>query len=307
MCHLPDQGFTSNEMKTAVGIEGRTVGRNTPTLYNVGYARTLFHDGRENTLEQQIWGPLLARNEMGNPSIGFVLDTINSSADYAGLFEQAFSKPASMETVGMALASYQRSLNSANSRFDRWKYASEANALNAAEKNGYALFTGKAGCSQCHLIGSDNALFTDHQFHNTGVGYLAVFPAKPEKQHIQLAPGIYADVDASLVESVSEPAANDMGRYAITLNPRDRWKYKTPSLRNLALTAPYMHNGEFETLQQVVAFYNQGGVPNPELDSRIKPLNLTAAEQADLIAFMNALTSDHGEIVTDALREPIRD
>lgn len=308
MCHVPQQGFTSNEMKTAVGVEGRTVSRNSPTIYNVAYYSSLFHDGRETTLEQQVWGPLLAQNEMANPSIGFVLEAIKSSEDYAGLFEQAFGKIPGMETVGMALASYQRSLNSANSRFDQWLYAKNNKVFNAAEKNGYEIFVGKGGCVSCHVISENYALFTDNSFHNTGIGYREAMQTTPEKHRVQLAPGVFADVDADIVDSVSESTANDLGRYAVTLDPRDRWKYRTPSLRNIALTAPYMHNGAFETLQQVVAFYNQGGVINPELDSVIKPLKLDTAEQADLVAFLQTLTGDNVDsIVADALAGPIGD
>jgi cytochrome c peroxidase len=308
MCHVPQQGFSSNEMKTAVGMEGRTVNRNSPTIYNVAYYTALFHDGRETTLEQQVWGPLLAHNEMANPSIGFVMETIKSSADYAGLFEQAFGKKPGMETVGMALASYQRTLISANSRFDQWQFGKNNQAMNTAEKNGYDIFVGKGGCANCHVINDESALFTDNSFHNTGIGFAEAMQTTPEKHRVQLAPGVFTEVDADIVDSVSESTANDLGRYAVTLDPRDRWKYKTPSLRNIALTAPYMHNGAFETLQQVVAFYNKGGVRNPELDSAIKPLALNAVEQADLVAFLRALTGDNvDKIITDALAESIGD
>ena len=306
MCHVPEQGFSSHEMKTAVGIEGRSVGRNSPTLYNVGYYQTLFHDGREDTLEHQVWGPLLASNEMANPSIGFVLDRIKSSADYNGLFESAFARPVGMETLGMALASYQRRLNSANSRFDQWKYGNKSQALSSAEKNGYSLFVGKARCVTCHRIEADSALLTDNLFHNTGIGFFDAMQATPEQHRVQLAPGVYADINRSIIDSVSESTGNDVGRYAITLNPKDRWKYKTPSLRNVTLTAPYMHNGEFQTLQQVVAFYNKGGVKNPELDGNIRPLQLNSAEQGDLVSFLKTLTGDNIDaIVDDALSEPI--
>ena len=308
MCHVPQQGFSSNEMKTAVGIEGRTVNRNSPTIYNVAYHTTLFHDGRETTLEQQVWSPLLAQNEMANPSIGFVLKTIKSSADYAGLFEQAFGKMPGMETVGMALASYQRTLISANSKFDQWQFGKNNHAMSATEKKGYDIFVGKGGCVNCHVISDKYALFTDNGFHNTGIGFAESMQTTPDKHKIQLAPGVFTEVDADIVDSVSESTANDLGRYAVTLDPSDRWKYKTPSLRNIALTAPYMHNGSFETLQQVVAFYNKGGVTNPEIDPLIKPLKLDATEQANLVAFLRALTGDNvDKIVTDALAEPIGD
>jgi cytochrome c peroxidase len=162
MCHIPEQGFTSNEMATAVGIEGRTVRRNSPTLYNVAYFKTLFHDSRETTLEQQIWGPLLAHNEMANPSIGYVIEKIKNSADYNKLFQQVFRKEPSMETVGMAIASYERTLNSANSAFDRWHYGKDKTALGDKAQRGFELFIGKANCSGCHTVTPNHALFTDN-------------------------------------------------------------------------------------------------------------------------------------------------
>ncbi len=133
MCHIPEQGFTNNELATAVGIEGRTVRRNAPTIYNTAYHERLFHDGRETRLEQQIWGPLLARNEMGNPSIGSVVERIRETADYEGLFEAAFpERGLAMETIGMAFASYERTLVSGNSPFDRWYYVRDEAALGDA-------------------------------------------------------------------------------------------------------------------------------------------------------------------------------
>ena len=159
MCHVPEQGFTSNEMATAVGIEGRTVRRNTPTIYNAAYAQKLFHDGRENALEQQVWLPLLAHNEMGNPSIGYVVDKVKSSADYNELFKKVFGRGPDMESLGMAIASYERTLNSANSAFDRWYYAKDRQALDAKAQRGFKLFTGKANCSSCHVVTAEHALF----------------------------------------------------------------------------------------------------------------------------------------------------
>ncbi len=308
MCHIPEQGFTSNEMATAVGIEGRTVRRNSPTLYNVGYAEHLFHDGRENTLEHQVWGPLLAHNEMANPSIGHVIGKINHNADYQGLFEQAFGKPPNMENIGMTLASYQRTLNSANSPFDRWHYGHDKQALPAQAQRGFKLFTGKAGCSACHSLTDQYALFTDQQLHNTGIGYAEAMGATGASQRVQLAPGVYTEVSAQLIQSVSERKTNDLGRYEITQNPADRWRYKTPTLRNISLTAPYMHNGSLRSLKEVVEFYNRGGIANENLDKLIKPLGLTEREIADLTAFLTALTGDNTKaLVEDAFAAPIGD
>ncbi|GAB6141503.1 hypothetical protein JCM14076_22320 [Methylosoma difficile] len=306
MCHLPEQGFTSQEMATAVGVEGRSVGRNTPSLFNVAYAQTLFHDARENTLEQQVWGPLLARNEMANPAIASVVDTIKENPDYPHLFKAAFGKPANMETIGMAIASYERALISGNSAFDRWYFQKQSHAMTADAQRGFGLFTGKAGCANCHLIGKQSALLTDQLNHNTGIGYQEAMGKPAGPQPVQIAPGVFAQVSSQIVSAVSERQANDLGRYAITQNPQHRWQYKTPSLRNLVLTAPYMHNGSLQTLAQVVAFYNQGGVANENLDGLIKPLALSAQEQADLVAFMQALTGDNvDELVSDAFAAPI--
>ena len=308
MCHIPEQGFTSNEMATAVGIEGRTVRRNSPTLYNIAYARSLFHDSRETTLEQQVWAPLLAHNEMANPSIGYVIEKINNSADYNGLFKEAFGKEPSMETVGMAIASYERTLNSANSAFDRWYYGKDKQALDAKAQRGFQLFNGKANCSSCHSITRNHALFTDNNNHNTGIGYAEAMGKTDITQRVQVAPGVYVEVAATVVTAVAETKPNDLGRYEVTQKPEDRWKYKTPSLRNVSLTAPYMHNGTFVTLQQVVEFYNRGGIANENLDPLIRPLNLTAMEITDLTAFLESLTGDNvKELVADAFAAPIGD
>lgn len=308
ICHIPEQGFSSNEMATAVGIEGRSVRRNSPSLYNVGYAQLLFHDGRENSLEQQVWGPLLAHNEMGNPSIGYVVDKIKASTDYRGRFENAFNKGPTMETIGQALASYQRTLNSADSPFDRWYFGKQSQALSDAAQRGFKLFTGKAACSSCHGIGEKTALFTDQKRHNTGIGYAESMQKTPEKQRVQVAPGVFVDLDNKSLQGVAEAKPNDLGYYEISQNPADRWAYKTPSLRNVALSAPYMHNGSLASLKQVVAFYNQGGVANENLSPLIKPLGLSAAEIDDLVAFLQALNGSNVEtLVSDAFAAPVGD
>lgn len=307
MCHVPEQGFTSNEMATAVGLEGQTVRRNTPTIYNVAYLEKLFLDGRETSLEQQVWGPLLAANEMGNPSVGQVLETIRSIPGYLERFESAFNgRSPTMETVGMALASYERLLVSADSRFDRWYYGGEADALSADEQAGFRLFTGKAGCSSCHLIGPDWALFTDNQMHNTGVGYRRSMSRPPIESRVQIAPGEFINVRREAIEEASERPPNDLGLYEITGRPEDRWKYRTPGLRNIELTAPYMHDGSILTLMDVVRFYVDGGVENPLRDPLVRPLALTQADQNHLVAFLRSLTgSNVDSLVADAFAVPV--
>lgn len=306
MCHVPEQGFTSNEMATAVGIEGRTVRRNSPTIYNVAYLERLFHDGRETTLEQQIWGPLLARNEMGNTSVGQVIEQISAIPEYREMFTLAFEgRQASMETVGMALASYERVLVSANSPFDRWNYGTDEQALSAEQKAGFRLFTGKANCSNCHLVAPQWSLFTDNLLHNTGIGYRHSMAKTPVQTRMQIAPGEHITVRGDIVADASEPPPNDLGLYEITENPDDRWKYRTPALRNVALTAPYMHDGSIPTLEQVIEFYNRGGVANELRDPLIQPLNLSVVENKQLLAFLHALTGDNVDtLVADAFAVP---
>jgi cytochrome c peroxidase len=309
MCHIPGQGFTSNEIATAVGIEGRSVRRNAPTIYNVAYASLLFHDGREERLEQQVWAPLLSANEMGNPSVGSVLARLRALPDYAGRFERAFGgRGPTMETVGMALASYERTLVSADSAFDRWRFGGDREALSAAAARGFGIFTGKAGCAGCHSIGEDHALFTDQRFHDTGVGYRQAMGNGGTGAVMQVAPGVVLRLDPSVLTEIGVRRQNDLGRYEATGDPDDRWKYRTSSLRNVALTAPYMHDGSLSTLRDVVVFYDGGGVPHALLDPRIRPLGLDATEMDDLVAFLRALTGANVSVlVADALAAPVGD
>lgn len=309
MCHVPEQGFTSNELAMAVGIEGRTVRRNSPTIYNVAFFNNLFHDGREISLEHQVWQPLLAANEMANPSIGLVIEKIRSLPDYDGMFEEAFSgRGPGMETIGMAIASYERVLVSANAPFDRWYFGKEEKAISRAAKRGFQLFTGKAGCAACHTINDQYALFTDNSFHNTGLGWQMSQDSRPAEYAVQLAPGVKVQIPTGIIDQVSEPPPSDLGRYEVTQDPADRWHYKTPSLRNIELTAPYMHHGIFPTLEEVVAFYDRGGIDNSLLDPLIRPLGLSLAEQADIVEFLKSLTGDNVEmLVRDAFAAPVGD
>ena len=309
ICHIPEQGFTNNEIQTAVGVEGRSVKRNSPTIYNSAYLGKIFHDGRESTLEQQVWSPLLARNEMANPSIGYVINKIKAINEYDGMFENAFDgRGPTMETVGMALATYQRALNAADSPFDRWYFGKQEDAVGEDVKRGFDIFIGKGTCSTCHLIEEDYALFTDDKLHNTGLGYQASMGIEPKTKRVQLAPGVYTDMAIEQIRSVSRPKENDLGLYEVTENPYDRWKFRTPPLRNVALTAPFMHDGSIQTLREVIEFYNQGGVQNELLSPLIKPLGLTEEEMNDLVAFLQSLTSNNIEtLVADAFAAPIGD
>ena len=303
MCHIPEQGFTQNEIKTPVGIEGRFINRNAPSLYNVGYRPVLFHDGRESSLENQVWQPLLRKNEMANPSIGFVLDTIKASADYQGLFAGAFTQGLTMETLGMALASYERALVSADSSFDRWYFGGDHQALGNAAQRGWALFNEHA-CSSCHRLSREYALFTDDGFRDTGIGYARSMGVGRNTSSVRLAPGVVVTPTVTF----ELPENNDLGRYEATGRSQDRWLYRTPSLRNVAITPPYMHDGSLANLAAVVDYYDGGGVSHPGLDPRVRPLNLDEGQKSDLVSFLRSLTGSNVEqLQRDARAVPIGD
>ena len=150
ICHIPTQGFTVNETRLAVGINGKTTKRNPPTLYNVAYQRLLFHDGREFTLEDQVISPMTNPVEMGNPSIGYVVNKVRKLPGYDEQFRRVFGEEVSVETLGKALASYERTLLSGNAPFDRWYFGGDQNAVSADVKLGFKIFSGKGQCVTCH-------------------------------------------------------------------------------------------------------------------------------------------------------------
>ena len=287
MCHVPEQGFTSTASQLSIGIEGKSLRRNAPSLLNVAWQANLFHDGRESSLITQAWMPLLHADEMANPSIGHVLDRLRALPDYSGLFERAFdgSGPA-MQTVGAAIAAFETTLVAADSRFDRWHFGGDASALSALEQQGFRLFTGKAACSQCHLVGDKHALFADSQFHATGAGQ-ANLPARSFV--VPLAPGVQTVISDADLGAFASDAAPDLGRFEITLNPSERFAFKTPTLRNVARSAPYMHDGSLPTLEAVVDFYDRGGGALPTQSERLRPLGLSPEEKVALVAFLRAL------------------
>jgi hypothetical protein len=199
----------------------------------VGLLPRLFVDSRESRLEQQVWAPLLAANEMGNPSIGFVLEKITGLKDYAGQFEAAFDgKPASMETLGAALAAYERSLIAGDSPFDRWRAGRPEPDFSPAAERGFALFSGKAACSSCHTLSASDALFTDHGLHNTGVGFAQSMHTPAHTARVTLAPGTKVPVLARdrAVDRIDDARAislHDAARSAI--GPREQ-RQAQPSL-----------------------------------------------------------------------------
>ncbi len=287
MCHIPAQGFTSNQSALAIGLEGRSLRRNAPTLYNVVFKKFLFHDGRETDLVAQVWGPLLAADEMGNPAIGPLLDRLRADAAYGPAFAEAFpGEGVSMTTLGRAVAAYEATLLKGDSRFDRAIFGGEKSALTPLEWRGYEIFVSKGGCVSCHAIGDHEALFTDQSWHNTGVGFAIRASATTR---VELAPGVFQTVRLTDLGLSAATQKSDLGRFEITGKPQDRWAFTTPTLRGVRETWPYMHDGSLKSLEQVVDFYDRGGGPNPALDSRIQPLGLSDDEKKALIAFLSSL------------------
>lgn len=291
MCHVENDAFTSHELGSSVGMEGQSLRRNAPSLFNVVYQKTLFWDGREDRLETQIWSPIMASNEMAAPSVGWVLDKIEELPGYLGEFEEVFpGRGVTMDTVGEAVAAYERSLLLGNSRFDQWHYGGVEDALTPQEKKGFELFTGKANCAVCHQLGPQYSLFTDDLFHDTGLAYANTMGIRAPRYKVRLAPDNYTHRTEEELAMISDPIPNDVGRFEVTQVSKDRWAYKTPSLRNVELTFPYMHTGVFGTLEEVVDYYNRGGDYSANKSELVKPLGLSADEKQALVAFLKSLT-----------------
>ncbi len=290
MCHVPEQGFTVNETRTSVGMNGVSLRRNAPTLLNVAFVERLFHDGRAASLEEQALQPLTQPDEMANPSLAAAMARIAALADYQQPLRRAFGDArATPERIAAALAAYQRTLIAAASPFDRWYFGGERAALDPLAQRGFALFRA-SGCADCHTLGDRHALFTDGAFHNTGVRARSEALAT---QAVEVTlPGLTARVTPEELRRIGVPDAPDLGREEVTGRAADRRAFRTPTLRNVALTAPYMHDGSLATLDEVLDHYVRGGWPaDPAQDARIRPLRLDAEERRALLAFLQALTS----------------
>lgn len=289
-CHVPKEGFTQSSRPTPEGRDGQALRRNASTLLNVAFATPLMHDGAAPSLEVQALTPLFAPDEMANGSFEDLERKLASLPEYASAFQELFGRPPKVADAGRSLAAYQRTLISGNSPFDRWQFGGDGSAVTAEAKAGFDLFTGKAGCSSCHLTGKDSALLTDNLMHNTGVG-------ARDRDQVSRARHESATVDFA--------RAGDRGRNEVTGDAADLFKYRTPTLRNVAITAPYMHDGSFATLEDVVRFYVRGGNANPNLDAAIKPLQLNDREVGALVAFLKSLTGSNVEsLAAEATRPP---
>ncbi len=287
-CHQPEKAFTDG-LSRARGLDHIEGPRNTPTLINSAYYHGLFLDGRRDSLENQALDPIFNPIEHGLRNPSALLTIINDDNHYQKLFAQSFGiQPQSItEThLAKALASYERTLVTGNSAFDRYFFKSQRQALSASEARGLRIFRRKANCTNCHEISWDHALFTDNRYYNIGVGF----------KRISAKLGAYIQslsVEKLQSSPLTDLEKSELGRFNVTRVLQDIGKFKTPSLRNIALTAPYMHDGSFKTLEEVIDYYNKGGEKNPYLDPAIFPLNLSELEKADLSAFLKTITSPH--------------
>jgi len=251
-CHDPADYWADTTL-VSQGVAHRLGKRNSPTILNAAYSVPQFWDGRAVHLEKQAVGPVANPLEMDLP-MPKLLAKINAIPGYRVQFEAVFGAEATEENVARAIASFERTIVNGNSPYDAYLRGNRK-AMGQAALRGMRLFSGKARCIDCH----SGPYFSDSSYHNLGIGYKK---------------GRYSD----------------LGRYDVTKNPKDKGAFKTPTLRNVAKTPPYMHDGSVRTLMDVINIYDRGGTPNPHLDSKIRRLRLTSSEKADMVAFLKALT-----------------
>lgn len=253
-CHNPFTGF-ADPRQTSIGVGGGIGGRQAPTVYNTGFIPLQFWDGRAGSLEEQAIGPIQNPVEMAETHEN-VVRKLGKIKGYQQQFRAVYGTDVNLQGIAEAIAAYERTIVSTNSAFDKYMLG-DSKAMDEAAVRGMALFKGKARCILCH----NGPNFTDHQFHNLGV---------PQ----------------------AGPMKEDLGRFYVTRQERDKGAFKTPTLRSITETAPYMHDGVFKTLEEVVDFLDQSGGKNPNLSPMLKPLGLSSEEKAELIAFLKALTGE---------------
>lgn len=254
-CHSPQSGF-ADPNQFSIGVGGKTGNRNSPTVLNTSFNLFQFWDGRAKSLEEQAVGPMANPVEMAHTLEG-VEKRIGSIEGYKPYFKAAFGdETVTIDRIAKAIATFERTVLSGNSAWDRYVYNKDKSALSESAQRGLALFEGKALCTRCH-VGFN---MTDNIFHNLGVGMNAEKP--------------------------------DLGRYEVTKIETDKGSFKTPTLRDITKTAPYMHDGSVKTLEEVIELYNKGGEKNQWLDTKMEPLNLTEEEKKDLLEFLKSLEGD---------------
>jgi cytochrome c peroxidase len=285
-CHDVSRGFTDHR-SVSEGIGDHLGKRSAPTTMNAAMMQSQFWDGRAPSLEEQAKLPILNPIEMGHPDAASAMAGVNTDHAYQGLFQKAYGRAPNYDDLGRAIASFERTLIFLDAPFDRFA-AGDRTALSAGAQRGLALFNGKARCVSCHMINSSNPLGTDNRFHNIGVS--------ARKQNFEALAGqaigiLKQNTDPQALDKLAlETDMSELGRFLVSKQRQDIGSFKTEQLRNVGLTAPYMHDGSLHTLWDVMDHYNKGGETNAYLDGGIEPLNLSEDEINDVVAFLFALT-----------------
>jgi cytochrome c peroxidase len=285
-CHDVSRGFTDRR-NVSEGVGDHLGRRSAPTTLNAALFQSMFWDGRAPTLEEQAKLPILNPIEMGHPDPVSAMRAIGSDAAYKDMFQKAYGRAPNYDDLGRAIASFERTLIFLDAPFDHF-VAGARDAISPAAQRGLVLFNGKARCVSCHMINSSNPLGTDNLFHNIGVS------ARTQNFEALAGKALAAMEANGSVEQLDKLALetdmSELGRFMITRNRSDIGAFKTEQLRNVGITAPYMHDGTLQTLWDVVDHYNKGGETNPYLDGGIEPLDLSEDEINDLVAFLFTLT-----------------
>lgn len=291
-CHTPQTGWT-NRSQLSDGYPGTKHWRSVPTVMNAAYQKFFFWDGRAGSLEEQAQGPVQAPIEM-NQNPAHLVEKLSQIPEYNRRFKEVFGTSVTFDNVAKAIAAFERTVVSRNVPFDRY-LAGDKSALTEDQVKGFKLFDGKAGCFRCH----NGPFLSDHMFHAIGVPETETLQKDSDRiatRHFFAKNAGYSNE----TDGYRVPA--DYGRELITKDASDRFGFITPSLREVAKTPPYMHNGAFTTLEEVIDFYDKGGGEIPNLDGRIFKLNLTDEEKQQLVAFLESLSGD--DIIVEAPELP---
>lgn len=285
-CHDVTRGFTDQRI-VSEGVDGKLGRRNAPTTLNAALVEPQFLDGRSKSLEHQAGQPILNPVEMAMPSKAAVIEKLSKIAEYQRIFQSAYGRDVNYPDIERAIATFERTLIFLDAPFDRF-LAGDESAISADAKKGFALFNGKARCVSCHHINASNPLGADNRFHNIGVSARKQNFEELAKQALRAL--ARDDSEVSLDRLAIATDLSELGRFMVTKNRSDIGSFRTLQLRNIGLTAPYMHDGTLPTLWDVMDHYNKGGEDNPFLDGGIEALALTEAEIDQVVAFMFALT-----------------
>lgn len=279
-CHDLTHGL-ADARPVSVGLGGARGRRNAPTTANVGLLPALFHDGRVTSLEEQAKLPILNPTEMGHASPADAVAAIASDTVYRRMFHEAFGRAPDFDGMARALAAFQRTLVYMDAPFDQWRRGDES-AISSSAKRGHALFVGRARCATCHPIDDAPWSGTNGGYANTGIA------ARRHDLELLLT---RAEATPNLPQSVALASdLESLGRFLVTRSRRNVGAFRTAPLRNVGVTAPYMHDGSLRTLWDVIDHYRKGGIAHPFLDARLRPLPLSPRDTRDLVAFLVSLT-----------------